>query len=130
MTDSTPVIISITKETPLTDLGVTLEDRKGKNESTCCSVLFGGLIFSREVNVVVASCVPGGPAATAGLQPGDVVKSINGEAVDSAVGCRTSFQQANHGMVQCQIIKGVFFAPTNGGTSAPEVAVGVKVGPR
>ena len=34
--------------------------------------------------VLIASVEPGGPAATAGMKPGDVVLSVNGEAMDDA----------------------------------------------
>lgn len=122
---SSSIIVSVAKDSPLTDLGLVLEQVKGKRNASACGVLFGQLCFSRKVHVVVSSAT--GPAAAAGIEAGDEIISVNGEAVDSNVGARTALQQANHGIVQCEIQRGARSSAFTAHT-APPVAVGVKVG--
>ncbi len=38
---------------------------------------------------VITSVVPGGPAATAGLAPGDLITSVGGQAISSPAGLTT-----------------------------------------
>jgi serine protease Do len=47
-----------------------------------------GLSKSKTKGAFVRQVVPGGPAEKAGIQPGDVVLSVNGKAVDGAVDLR------------------------------------------
>lgn len=47
-----------------------------------------GLSKSKTKGAFVRQVVPGGPADKAGIQPGDVVLSVNGKAVDGAVDLR------------------------------------------
>jgi serine protease Do len=46
--------------------------------------LAAGLGLSRDQGVILADATPGGPAAAAGLQPGDIVVSLNGKPVSNA----------------------------------------------
>jgi serine protease Do len=45
--------------------------------------LAAGLKLARDSGVIVSDVAPGGPAADAGLQPGDVVLAVDGVAMDS-----------------------------------------------
>tara|TARA_B110000046_G_C12917652_1_gene365635 strand:+ start:321 stop:734 length:414 start_codon:yes stop_codon:yes gene_type:complete len=126
-------IASIVKENPHSDLGVTLVQRQGKLNATAIGVLCGQLCFSRELHVVVAAVRTGSPADEAGVAAGDEIKSINGEAAESAIEAKTALEQANHGAVQLELVKGAFagtFFGTEygeGSAKSASVAVGVPV---
>lgn len=47
-----------------------------------------GLAKSKTKGAFIRQVVPGGPAEKAGIQPGDVVLSVNGKAIDGAVDLR------------------------------------------
>ncbi|MDE3195563.1 MAG: trypsin-like peptidase domain-containing protein [Acidobacteriota bacterium] len=46
--------------------------------------LAAGLGLKQENGVILADVTPGGPADTAGLEPGDIIASMNGKPVESA----------------------------------------------
>jgi serine protease Do len=55
----------------------------GMNVQTITPDLASGLKLARNSGVIVSDVVPGGPADEAGLQPGDVILSLDGAAMDS-----------------------------------------------
>lgn len=58
----------------------------------------------RQPGVVIASTLDGGPAAQAGLQPGDVIREVNGSAVRSVKELQSMLERAgSRGMVRILI---------------------------
>jgi serine protease Do len=55
----------------------------GVRPQTLTPVLAAGLGLKREYGVVLADVLPGGPAAQAGLRPGDVVLALDGKAMEN-----------------------------------------------
>lgn len=55
----------------------------GVRAQTLTPVLAAGLGLSRDYGVVLADVRPGGPAAQAGLRPGDVVVALDGKAMEN-----------------------------------------------
>ena len=56
----------------------------GVHAQTITSTLAEGLGLSRDWGVVLSDVMPGGPAARAGLLPGDVVVSLDGKPMENA----------------------------------------------
>jgi len=56
---------------------------------------------TRQPGVVIASTLEGGPAAQAGLQPGDVIREVNGSTVPSVAQLHSMLERAgSRGMVR------------------------------
>ena len=55
----------------------------GVNAQTVTPTLARGLGLSRDWGVVLGDVIPNGPAARAGLQPGDLVVEMNGKAMEN-----------------------------------------------
>jgi serine protease Do len=55
----------------------------GIRAQTVTPVLAAGLKLARDHGVVVADVVPGGPAAKAGLRPGDIVLTVDGKPIEN-----------------------------------------------
>lgn len=56
---------------------------------------------TQQPGVVIASTLDGGPAAQAGLQPGDVIREVNGSAVRSVAQLQSMLERAGaRGMVR------------------------------
>jgi serine protease Do len=55
----------------------------GVRPQTLTPVLAAGLGLAREFGVVLADVLPGGPAAQAGLRPGDVVVALDGKTMEN-----------------------------------------------
>ncbi len=55
----------------------------GVRPQTLTPMLAAGLGVSREFGVVLADVLPGGPAAQAGLRPGDVVLALDGKTMEN-----------------------------------------------
>jgi serine protease Do len=56
----------------------------GARTQTLTPTLASGLGLSRDRGVIVSDVLPGGPAAAAGLQTGDVVLSLDGKTMENA----------------------------------------------
>jgi serine protease Do len=55
----------------------------GMNVQTITPDLASGLKLARDAGLIVSDVVPGGPADSAGLQPGDIVLTLDGAPMDS-----------------------------------------------
>jgi general secretion pathway protein C len=66
-----------------------------------------GRIGVRNGGVTVEAAPPGSTLATLGLQPGDVIRSVNGEAITSEADLARVYQQsANAESVQAEVVRG------------------------
>ena len=65
----------------------------GVSLQTITPEMAGGLGLSREAGLVVSDVWPGGPAEAAGLQPGDVLVSVDGAAADNLPTVTYNFRQ-------------------------------------
>jgi serine protease Do len=55
----------------------------GVNAQTITPILADALGLTTDANVILADVTPGGPAASAGLQPGDVVHTLEGKRMEN-----------------------------------------------
>lgn len=71
----------------------------GVRPQTLTPVLAAGLGLTRDYGVVLADVLPGGPAAQAGLRPGDIVVALDGKAMENGRQLQVGLYRRNVGDV-------------------------------